>query len=70
MVKLSETTTSFGRNGCLNTIAIDVNKNLWNNGDSITIYPITSRNLRGRCSIEIPTADIPQLIEELKSHLK
>ena len=69
MVKLSETTTSFGRNGTLNTTAIDVHKNLWNAGKTITISPITSKNLIGRCSIEIPVADIPKLIDELKAQL-
>jgi hypothetical protein len=69
MVKLSEITTSFGRNGTLNTIAIDVSKNIWNDGKTITISPITSKNVIGKCSIEIPVADIPKFIKELKAQL-
>jgi hypothetical protein len=67
IVKLSQNTQSLGRNGMIITTAIDIHKNLWNEGATLTIAPITSKGLEGRCSIEIPVADLPQLIIELKS---
>jgi len=70
MITFSERTQSEGRNGMMITTAIDVHKTIWNDGKTVTLTPVTSKGHRGRCFIEIPTADLPQLIEELKAQLK
>jgi len=67
IVKLSQNTQSLGHNGMIITTAIDVHKNLWNDGATLTIQPITSKGLVGRCSIEIPMADVFQLIKALSA---
>jgi hypothetical protein len=65
-IEFSQRTESIGRNGMLITTGLYIHKNLWNNGETVSISPVTSKGLVGKCSIEIPTADIPQLINELK----
>ena len=69
MVTFSQRTQSEGRNGLMITTAVDVHKTIWNDGQTITLTPVTSKGLRGRGHIEIPVADIPKLIEELKAQL-
>ena len=68
-MKFSQRTESLGRSGTIITTGLDLHKNLWNDGQTVTISPINSKGTVGRCFIEIPTADIPQLIKELEMKL-
>jgi len=68
-MKFSQRTESLGRSGMIITTGLDLHKNLWNNGETVILSPVTSKGTVGRCSIEIPTADIPQLISELRGML-
>lgn len=65
IVKLSQSTKSLGRNGEMNTTGLEIHRHLWNDGQTLSISPVTSKGQTGRCSIEIPVADIPQLVKEL-----
>lgn len=68
---LSQTTESLGRNGMMKTTGIQLLRtHFFNDGKTIRIYPITSKNRSGRCFIEIPTEDIPKLIEGLKTEME
>lgn len=64
-IKLSQSTKSLGRNGEMVTTGLEIHRHLWNDGQTLSISPVTSRDLTGRCSIEIPVADIPQLVKAL-----
>ena len=54
-----------GRNGTFKCRGVE----LLATGDDLSITPITSRGITGRCDISIPQEAIPQLIEKLKALL-
>ena len=69
-IKFNKTTTFLGRNGEFKASAVLVCNPLTNNGENVRIRPITSKNEIGRCYIDIPKANVPELIAELNQLLK
>lgn len=65
LFKSGETTMFLGRNGVFKCTGFTLSSFASEN-KSLSIWPITSRGTEGRCWIEIPAEDIPQLIEELQ----
>jgi len=66
-MKFTKTTTFTGRNGCFKATGLELSVYLKPNNDSVIVLePITSRDIIGRCQIEIPREDIPALIAELQ----
>lgn len=56
-----------GRNGVFKATGLALTKCIDSNEQSvIVIEPVTSKQVAGRCNIEIPIEDIPALIAELK----
>ncbi len=67
-MKFTKTTTFTGRNGCFKATGLELSVYLKPNNDSVIVLePITSRDIIGRCQIEIPREDIPALIAELQA---
>src|SRR5512137_651482 len=61
-MNFTKTVSFIGRNGCFKSTGLDILKL----GNVVTIQPITSKGVAGRCMIEIPFGDIPSLIAELE----
>jgi len=61
--QLKERPISIGRNGTIKTSGVD----LYSDGDTIHINPLTSRGFSANCSIAIPKSEINNLIKILKS---
>ena len=51
-----------GKNGYGKCTGLEI----YNNGNKLTIYPITSREVTGRGYVQIPVKDIQLLIDELE----
>lgn len=52
-----------GRNGYFKCLGIGIDSF---QDDRIAIYPITSKNLPGRCEIQVEKDKIPELIKQLQ----
>ena len=64
-VKFARTTSFLGRNGHMKCGGIDITSF----GSSVTLSPLTSRGVIGRCNIEIPLENLPEVIAKLQSLL-
>jgi hypothetical protein len=68
-VKFSRTVKFTGRNGAFKCTGIDIFK--WhytaNDTSDISITPITSKGILGRCEIEVPIENLPAVIEILQN---
>jgi hypothetical protein len=56
-------TRSLGRNGLMKTIGVSTIKT---DDDTISISPINSKDLAGRCSIELPVETLLRLAKKIK----
>lgn len=59
-------TRFLGRNGYFKCIGINTCRIDLDDGSHVMISPITSRRLIGRCKIDIPVEDIPEVIKQLQ----
>lgn len=55
-----------GRNGLFKQSGISVAKVI---GNRVILEPITSKGVIGRCSVEIPVENIPDVIKALFKHI-
>lgn len=67
-INFNRTVSFLGRNGNFKSLGIEVIARL-GMFELVSITPITSKHLTGRCEIEIPKENIPELIEALRSCL-
>lgn len=63
-IKLKTQTTFFGRNGTFKCTGFYMYKEKGSN--VINIYPVTSKNRIGRCSIAIPPGEVENFIDCLR----
>lgn len=61
-VKFAKTTGFLGRNGYMKCSGIDLSSST----DVVTLSPLTSRGDVGRCNIEIPLDNLPEVIAKLQ----
>jgi len=67
-MKFTRPTTFLGRNGVFTATGMEVSVYLSpSNQNLVILEPVTSKDIIGRCNIEIPREDIPALIAELQA---
>ena len=64
-VRFEKNVRFLGRNGLFKSMGVCVDEF----EGAVNISPITSKDLIGRCCIEIPIESIPELIEALQKHI-
>ena len=65
-MKFKEQTTKFlGRNGTFNCTGLAITGNDYTK--TLTIEPITSKDVTGRCYIEIPYADVDNMLIKINA---
>lgn len=67
-IKFNHRVTFLGRNGTMKSIGVEVMNSPDLDG-LVYLTPITSKNTPGRCEIQIPKENLPELIEALQSCL-